>query len=285
MSKAQIGIIGGSGLYAMEGLEVVEELSVHTPYGEPSDRLTIARLEGRDVVFLPRHGRGHRLNPTQVPSRANIYAMKLLGVEQIISVSAVGSLKQEIRPRDLVIPDQLIDRTRSRVNTFFDEIAVHVGFADPFCPELAATLAQGARDLELPVHEGGTLVCMEGPLFSTRAESALHRSWGASIIGMTALPEAKLAREAEICYAVVCLATDYDVWHEEQVNVEMVLENLRCSLAAVQKLLRELIPRLQPNPECPCRNALRNAVVTDPALIPPQRRKDWAIFLDRYLST
>jgi len=216
MADAKVGVIGGSGLYQMEGMgESVEEVRVRTPFGDPSDAITIGSIEGTRVAFLPRHGKGHRLSPTEVPVQANIFALKSLGVEWIISVSAVGSLKEEIAPLHLVIPDQLIDRTKSRVNSFFGNgIVVHVGFADPFCPVLANVLFDAARDVGVVVHRGGTYVVMEGPLFSTRAESNLYRLWGASVIGMTALPEAKLAREAEICYATLACATDYDCWHE-----------------------------------------------------------------------
>ncbi|MDP2952445.1 MAG: S-methyl-5'-thioadenosine phosphorylase, partial [Chloroflexota bacterium] len=241
MAHARIGVIGGSGLYEMEGLADIEEARVKTPFGDPSDTIVVGTLEGTRVAFLPRHGRGHRISPTRLPARANIYALKSLGVEWVISVSAVGSLKEEIRPLDLVVPDQLIDRTRSRVNSFFEDgPVVHVGFADPFCPVLSRSLYEAAREAGARVHRGGTYVVMEGPLFSTRAESDLYRSWGASVIGMTALPEAKLAREAEICYATLACATDYDCWREghESVTIEMVIANLTQNVATAKQILR-----------------------------------------------
>ncbi|HEX2171546.1 MAG TPA: S-methyl-5'-thioadenosine phosphorylase, partial [Dehalococcoidia bacterium] len=229
MVTPRIGVIGGSGLYQMEHLTDVQEVSVQTPFGPPSDVIAVGQIEGVGVAFLPRHGRGHRISPTEIPVRANIWALKSIGVEYVLSISAVGSLKEEIEPLHLVVPDQLIDRTKSRVNSFFEDgLVVHAGFADPFCPDLARTLADCARSTSATVHEGGTYVVMEGPLFSSRAESELYRSWGASIIGMTALPEAKLAREAELCYVTLACATDYDCWHEthESVTVEMILANL-----------------------------------------------------------
>ncbi|MFQ5925162.1 MAG: S-methyl-5'-thioadenosine phosphorylase, partial [Dehalococcoidia bacterium] len=226
MPEAKIGVIGGSGLYQIEGMTDIEEVRVRTPFGEPSDAITIGDLEGKRIAFLPRHGRGHPISPTELPARANIYALKSLGVEWIVSVSAVGSLNEEICPLDLLIPDQLIDRTKSRVNSFFGGgLVAHVAFADPFCPVLSDILYEAALDSGARVRKGGTYVVMEGPLFSTKAESNLYRSWGASIIGMTALPEAKLAREAEICYATLACITDYDCWHEteESVTIEMAL--------------------------------------------------------------
>ena len=215
MAEARVGIIGGSGLYEMEGMSEVREVTLDTPFGEPSDSIVLGVLEGVKVAFLPRHGRGHRISPTRLPVKANIYALKTLGVGSIISVSAVGSLREELRPLDLVVPDQLIDRTRQRSSTFFDDgLVAHIGFADPFCPVLSGILHKVAQSSDAVAHRGGTYVVMEGPAFSTRAECDLYRSWGADIIGMTALPEAKLAREAEICYATLACVTDYDCWHE-----------------------------------------------------------------------
>ncbi len=287
MDRASIGIFGGSGLYEMEGLSNVREVKPKTPFGEPSDAIVIGDLGGVDVAFLPRHARGHRLSPTEVPSRANIYAMKMLGVERIISVNAVGSLKEEIRPLDLVVPDQLIDRTRQRASTFFGEgLVAHVGFADPFCPDLNAKLAAAARESGARVHLGGTLVVMEGPAFSTKAESFLYRSWGASVIGMTTLPEAKLAREAEICYASLSCATDYDCWHEvhESVTLEMIISNLLKNAATSKDILRSLTPRLTDQRACGCANALKDAIVTARDVVPAATKKRLEHLISKYIS-
>lgn len=275
MAKARIGVIGGSGLYEMPGLKGLEEVKLTTPFGDPSDVLLIGELEGVPVAFLPRHGRGHRLNPTEVPSKANIYALKSLGVEQVISISAVGSLQEPIRPLDMVIPDQLIDRTRGRPSTFFEDgIVAHVNFAEPFCPVMRALLVEGVKETDTPVHDGGTYVVMEGPPFSTIAESNLYRSWGASIIGMTALPEAKLAREAEMCYATLACATDYDVWHDDHdsVTVDMVVANLEHNIATAQDVLRWIVARLPDRRECGCATALTDAIITSPDAMTPSAK-------------
>jgi 5'-methylthioadenosine phosphorylase len=235
-----LGVLGGSGFYKMEGLEIEEERAVETPYGQPSDKLVLGKVEGQPVAFLARHGRAHQYNPTHVPYQANIWALKSIGVKWLVSISAVGSLKEEIVPLHVVLPDQLIDRTRSRPNSMFDPVAVHVGFADPYCPILSKALTDAAKGAGIATHEGGTYVCMEGPLFSTRAESNLYRSWGASIVGMTALPEAKFAREAEIAYAALCFATDYDCWHTEDVSVEMIIERLHTNAAHAAQAIRNL---------------------------------------------
>ncbi|MBN1354831.1 S-methyl-5'-thioadenosine phosphorylase [bacterium] len=284
MIKAEIGVIGGSGLYDIPGMKKVESVTVSTPFGDPSDAITILDIGGILVAFLPRHGRGHRVNPSYVNSRANIYAFKHLGVSRIISVSAVGSLREDIHPRDFVIPDQIIDRTRSRVNSFFEPYAVHVNFADPVCGELSSLISETGKTLGLTVHPGGTYVCMEGPLFSTKAESALHRSWGASIIGMTALPEAKLAREAEICYAIISLVTDYDVWKEnETVKIESVLQNIRANTQKVRELLVRVIPRISRERHCACATALNNAIITDPDRIPGDTKQQWKLLISKYI--
>lgn len=287
MAAATIAIIGGSGLYQMDGMTDIREVAVKTPFGDPSDVVTIGNLAGVPIAFLPRHGRGHRISPTELPSLANIFALKSLGVEWIISVSAVGSLKQEIAPLDLVIPDQLIDRTKSRVNSFFGGgIVAHVGFADPFCPVLSSILYDTASESGAKVHRGGTFVVMEGPLFSTRAESNLYRSWGAGIIGMTALPEAKLAREAEICYATIACATDYDCWHEseEDVTVELIIANLLKNVATSKSIIRRLVDRIPAvRTGCPCPTALASAIVTDRRLIPAQVKADLAPLVGKYL--
>ena len=287
MPKAQIGVIGGSGLYEMEGLTEIEEVSLKTPFGEPSDAFTIGSLEGMRVAFLPRHGKGHHISPTELPVRANIYALKSLGVEWIISVSAVGSLRDDIHPLDLIIPDQLIDRTKNRVNTFFgDGLVAHVGFADPFCPDLSHILYRTAMEAGAQVHQGGTYLVMEGPLFSTKAESFLYRSWGASIIGMTALPEAKLAREAEICYATLAFITDYDCWHEtcEIVTIDMVLENLQRNAEMAKKILKMAITQIPEKRECQCATALKDAIITTPELIPSQRKEELALLIGKYIK-
>ena len=284
---ARVAVIGGSGLYQMVGLEQVQEVAIDTPFGDPSDAITIGELSGQPVAFLPRHGRGHRLSPSEIPVRANIYALKLLGVERIISISAVGSLREEIAPMDMVVPSQVIDRTRMRQNTFFgDGLVAHVAFADPFCPELSGLLAAAAKDAGAKVHGEGTYVAMEGPAFSTRAESELYRSWGSSVIGMTALPEAKLAREAEMCYATLACVTDYDVWHgsEEDVSVEVVLANLRHNAATSQEALRRLLPRLGADRGCGCADALANAIITERSTIPAGTRQRLAAIVDKHLS-
>ncbi len=287
MPQAKIGVIGGSGLYEIEGMTEIEEVKPITPFGEPSDAIIVGSLEGVRIAFLPRHGRGHRISPTELPARANIYALKSLGVEWIISISAVGSLKEEIRPLDLVIPDQLIDRTRSRVNSFFGGgIVVHVTFADPFCPSLSEILYETALGVGARVHKGGTYVVMEGPLFSTRAESNLYRSWGASVIGMTALPEAKLAREAEICYATVACVTDYDCWHEahESVTIDMVLSNLRHNVDTAKKIIKTAATRLPQVRQCGCAYALRDAIITARELIPERVKRDLALLIGKYID-
>ena len=241
MPSASVGVIGGTGLYDMPGLTDVEEVNVSTPFGAPSGPFIVGNFEGVSVAFVSRHGKGHRLSPTEVPARANIYALKSLGVERVVSVSAVGSLREDMAPQDMVVPDQLIDRTRSRVSTFFgDGIVAHISFAEPFCPAMRGLLVECCRETSATVHDGGTYVVMEGPAFSTVAESQMYRSWGASVIGMTALPEAKLAREAELCYGTLACVTDYDVWHpdHDSVTVEVVLRNLHQNVATAQEVLK-----------------------------------------------
>ena len=287
---ARLAIIGGSGLYQMEGLADVAEITVQTPFGPPSDAITVGMLGSVPIAFLPRHGRSHRLSPTEVPSRANMYALKRLGVEWVISVSAVGSLRQDYAPLDLAIPHQLFDRTKSRVNTFFEGgVVVHVSFADPFCPHLSGLLHQAASGLgDVTTHRGGTYVCIEGPLFSTKAESRIYRQLGCDIIGMTALPEAKLAREAELCYAIVACVTDYDVWHEAEqpVTVELVVANLMKNVANAQRIIRSVAATLPPDRSavsCSCSSALANAIMTQPTFIPPAARAKYDLLLDKYL--
>ena len=290
MSQARIGVIGGSGLYQMQALTDVEEVNVPTPFGDPSDAFIIGKLAGQRVAFLPRHGRGHRLLPTEIPFRANIYAMKLLGVERIISASAVGSLREELKPMDIVFPDQFFDRTRQRASTFFGGgIAAHVTFADPVCRDLVDTLEQAARaELQgIDLHRGGTYLCMEGPAFSTRAESETYRSWGMSVIGMTNLQEAKLSREAEICYATMALVTDYDCWHpdHDSVTVEMVIEYLNRNAENAQKLIAGAVARLAGNERtCKCRHSLRHAMITAPDKIAPEARERLKAIIGKYVS-
>lgn len=291
MAEAKIGVIGGSGLYQMEGMTDVEEAQLTTPFGPPSDAITVGRVEGVSIAFLPRHGRGHRLNPTEVPSRANIYALKSLGVEWVISVSAVGSMRENVAPLDLLIPDQLFDRTKSRVNSFFEGgLVVHCSFAEPFCPTLAGILWEAAQELgDVKVHRGGTYICIEGPLFSTKAESRIYRQWGVDVIGMTALPEAKLAREAELCYATIACATDYDVWHETAgaVTVEMVIGNLMKNVVNAQRMIRAVarrIPADRAQNTCECPSALASAMITDRRRIPAEALEKYQLLVGKYLE-
>ncbi len=287
MVEAKIGVIGGSGLYQIEGLSNIEEVALNTPFGEPSDVITLGTLQSVRVAFLPRHGRGHHISPAELPARANIYALKSLGVEHIISISAVGSLKEDIHPLDLVVPDQLIDRTGSRPNTFFGQgLVAHVGFADPFCLTLSRLLYETARKTRANVHQGGTCVVIEGPSFSTRAESFLYRSWGASVVGMTALPEARLAREAEICYATLAFVTDYDCWHQSQesVTVEMVIANLQRSVEIAKNTVKTAVSQIPKRRECQCATALKDAIITSPEHIPAYLKKDLALLIGKYVK-
>ena len=286
MPEARVAVIGGSGFYQMEGLADVEEVRPQTPFGQPSDAIVIGTLDGLRVAFLPRHGRGHRILPSEVPARANIYALKALGVESIIAVSAVGSLRQKIEPLHLAVPGQLIDRTKNRADTFFGQgLVAHIGFAEPFCPVLRRNLRESAAAAGAAVHDGGTLVVMEGPPFSTRAESELHRSWGADLVGMTALPEAKLAREAETCYAILACVTDYDCWHEghESVTAEMIISNLARSVDAARQTVRLALPRLPASRDCPCAHALRDALLTPLDLVPQDVKERLAPIIGQYL--
>ena len=285
--SVKIGIIGGSGFYQMDGLTDIEEITVETPFGDPSDALVLGNLDGRSVVFLPRHGVGHRLLPADINVRANIYALKSLGVEWIISVSAVGSLRQKIEPRHFVVPDQLYDHTKNRVSTFFGEdIAVHISLAHPFCPLLSNLLYTTATEVGASVHNGGTYICMEGPAFSTQAESNVYRQLGFDIIGMTAAQEAKLAREAEICYAVLACSTDYDCWHpeHEHVTTEMILDNLRANVSTSKRTVRKVVAGIPDEVRaCECSNALQYAIATDASQISQATRHKLALLLDKYL--
>jgi len=285
MTEGAVGVIGGSGLYELEGLTNVRWRRVRTPFGDPSDEFCTGELEGRRVVFLPRHGRGHRLTPTELNFRANVWGLKSLGVEWIVSVSAVGSMKEDIRPLDLVIPGQFIDLTKRRASSFFGEgIVAHVPMADPVCGPLGDVLDKAARATGSRVHRGGTYVCIEGPQFSTRAESRVYRSWGVDVIGMTNMPEAKLAREAELCYATLALATDYDVWHDTHaaVSVEAVVANLMKNVATAKDVLRRVIPAIGGARLCECPRLLENAVITSPPAFPHATRRRLDLLIGKY---
>jgi 5'-methylthioadenosine phosphorylase len=288
MSQAQVGVIGGTGLYDMEGLTDIREVDVATPFGKPSDIIVIGNLQGTSVAFLPRHGRGHRISPTEINARANVYALKTLGVEWLISVSAVGSMRETIAPMDIVLPDQLFDRTMHRKSTFFgDGVVAHIGVADPFCSELSERLYAAAAGLSPAprVHRGGTYVCIEGPQFSTRAESRIYRQWGVDVIGMTAIPEAKLAREAEMCYAQMAMVTDYDVWHEteEAVTADMIVGNLTRNVETARRILRRVIPELGSERTCACGRALEAAIITAADRIPQEARDRLEPLIGKYL--
>jgi len=287
MTDVRIGIMGGSGLYEMEGLNVLYERSVETPFGAPSDPYVIGEIDGVGVAFLARHGKGHRFTPTEVNYRANVFGMKLLGVHTILSASAVGSLKVDYKPTDIVFPHQFIDRTRHRPDTFFGNgIVAHVAFADPICAGVSFLMADAARAAGATAHMGGTYVCMEGPQFSTRAESNLYRSWNADVIGMTNLTEAKLAREAELCYATMALVTDYDCWHPEHddVDIEQILGYLRANATMAQTILRTSIRAAATRQrDCACSTALQFALLTDPAAIPPKVKEDLAPLIGKYV--
>ena len=287
MQRGVIGIIGGSGFYNMAGVTDLRAVNIDTPFGATSDPVLLGRLGGRDIAFIARHGRGHRVNPTNVPVRANIFALKALGVTHLVSVSAVGSMKEEIEPLHMVVPDQLYDRTVHRPRTFFDDgPVVHIAFAEPYCPHLREELVQAARTAGGTVHDGGTYICIEGPQFSTRAESVLYRQWGMSVIGMTALPEARLAREAEMCYSTLAMATDYDTWHpdHDSVTVELVVQNLSRNVRLAQATIASLIPAIPESRTCSCGNALDSAIMTQPDLVPDEFKIRFGPLLARYLE-
>jgi 5'-methylthioadenosine phosphorylase len=280
-----IGVIGGSGLYEMEGLKVLEEKRLETPFGSPSDAFILGELDGRSVVFLPRHGRGHRISPSELNFRANIWGLKKLGVDAILAVSAVGSMKREIEPGHMVVIDQFFDRTKVRASTFFTDGAVaHVAFADPVCPEVRKVLIASGKKVGATVHEKGTYLCMEGPQFSTRAESNVYRSWGMDVIGMTNLQEAKLAREAEICYATLALSTDYDCWFEghDDVTIEMVIATLTKNVETAKKIVRRAVTAVGAERACGCRTAMKNAILTDRKSIPAETKKRLEVIAGKY---
>jgi 5'-methylthioadenosine phosphorylase len=286
-SQAEIGIIGGSGLYSMPGLGEVREVPQRTPFGEPSDNYVVGRLEGRQVAFLARHGRGHRLMPSELNFRANIYGFRQLGVERIVSLSAVGSLKEEHKPLDFVIPDQFFDRTRHRVDTFFGNgVVAHVSFADPICPELARVVKEACGKAKIAAKQGGTYLCMEGPQFSTKAESNIYRAWGMDVIGMTNLQEAKLAREAEICYVTVAMVTDYDCWHphHDSVTVDQIVSVLMKNAENACRVVRETVAAMPRSRSCKCGAALAHAIITERDKIPVETRQKLSLILDKYLA-
>lgn len=284
---AKVGVIGGSGLYEMEGLEIVDEVTMGTPFGMPSCNFVLGKLDGNDVIFLPRHGRGHKISPSEINYRANIYGMKKLGVEAIISVSACGSLKEELEPLHFVLPDQFVDRTVKRVNTFFtDGIVAHVAFADPTAPEIRKVLAESAKELDITVHEGGTYFNMEGPQFSTKAESNMYRSCGFDVIGMTNATEAKLAREAEISYATLAAVTDYDCWHEsyESVSVDMIIATLMKNVENAKAIIKKSVPKIAAMTEFSAANALQHAIITDRDMIPEDKKRELEPIIGKYIN-
>ena len=285
--QVRIGVIGGTGLYNIEGLTEVKEVRPETPFGQPSDAIIVGKLGGVGIAFLPRHGKKHTISPSNVPSRANIYALKALGVEFIISSNSCGSFKEELKPGHLLVPDQIIDRTRQRQSTYFDGgIVAHIQFADPFCPVLSDIVYKAAREAGATVHQGGTFIAMEGPAFSTRAESRLYKSWGADVLGMTVLPEAKLAREAEICYASIACITDFDSWHEtnEAVSVEAILTTMRNNIDFAKKTIRLAAGRVPQKRDCACATALGPALVTDLTLAPAEQKKKLELLIGKYMK-
>ncbi|MBV9081492.1 MAG: S-methyl-5'-thioadenosine phosphorylase [Acidobacteriaceae bacterium] len=286
--KAAIGVIGGSGLYSMRGFEAQQEVVLTTPFGAPSDVYVLGYLAGKSVAFLSRHGRGHRISPSELNFRANIYGMKMLGVERILSLSAVGSLKEEHAPLDFVIPDQFFDRTRGRASTFFgDGLVAHISFSDPVCPQLSQLVHEAAKEASINSKRGGTYLCMEGPAFSTRAESNIYRSWGMDVIGMTNLTEAKLAREAEICYVTIAMVTDYDCWHEEHaaVTVEEIIGNLQKNAENACRLVRHVVTRMPQQRTCKCGSALKHAIITERAIIPDSVKERLGPLIGKYIGT
>lgn len=286
MGKKRIGVIGGSGLYAMEGVQIKQEVQIYTPFGAPSDVYFLGESGNTEIVFLPRHGRGHRLLPSEINYRANIFGMKQLGVNWIMAVSAVGSMKEDIPPGQIVIPSQFVDRTKSRPSSFFgDGVVAHVAFADPVCPTLSAIAAKAGQEAGANIRQGGTYICIEGPHFSTRAESNIYRQWGVDVIGMTNVTEAKLAREAEICYVTLALVTDYDCWHEteEDVTIEGVLKIMAENVATAQEIIKRSLELLPEERECSCATALKSAILTDRNLIPPEAKRRLSVIAGKYL--
>lgn len=287
MNNIMLGIIGGSGVYSMKDLTILDELNIQTPFGDPSSPITVGEINGKKVAFLARHGIGHFINPTEVNYRANIFALKSIGIKRIVSISACGSLREDFKPGEIVIPDQIFDYTKDRARTFFtDGLVAHIGVADPFCLDLSDKVLQAVAETGNVVHKGGTLITIEGPRFSTKAESNTFRSWGMSIIGMTACPEAFLAREAEICYATMAHVTDYDVWHtsNEPVTVEMVIRTLNSNSAVAQESVKNLIKILDPEPNCSCQSALAEALITNPKIIPVETKARLGDLIKKYIQ-
>jgi 5'-methylthioadenosine phosphorylase len=287
MPRAKIGVIGGTGLYDIEGMTGIEEVNIDTPFGKPSDSIVIGLLDKVKIAFLPRHGRGHRIIPSELPNRANIYALKSIGVDRIIAVNSAGSLNEDVHPGTLVIPDQVIDWTRGRTSTFFGEgIVGHVSLAEPFCSELSAAIYKSATEVGAPIRKGGTYITMEGPAFSTRAESNLYRSWGVDIIGMTVLPEAKLAREAEICYCSIALVTDYDCWKDrtDPVTADVILECMRKNVDITKKIIRHAVAHIPSVRKCGCDEALNNAIVTAPENISSEQKEKLKLIIGKYIK-
>ena len=288
LPRVEVGILGGTGLYEIEGIEDLKEYRLRTPFGDPSDAYIVGRLEGRRVAFLSRHGRGHRLLPVEINYRANVYGFKMFGVERVISVNSVGSLREEIRPRDFVFADQFLDKSHRRSTFFGEGIAAHISFAEPVCPELSKFLYGTAVELGIRSHFGGTQVCIEGPAFSTKAESRVHRLWGGDVVGMTSVTEAKLFREAEICYATMNLVTDYDTWHAERepVSVELILENLRLNIHSAKSIIRTAVAGMPPHDgmACACRTALAGVIITDPKFIPATKKRELRLIIEKYIK-
>jgi 5'-methylthioadenosine phosphorylase len=287
MIEAKIGVIGGTGLYEIEGMADIKEIHIETPFGIPSDDITVGKLNGIGVAFLPRHGKGHRILPSEIPSRANIYALKQLGVEHVISINSCGSFREELKPGELLIPDQVIDRTRGRINTFFgDGVVAHIPFPDPFCPDLSKILFESAKQCDAAVHRGGTYIAMEGPAFSTRAESRLYKSWGADVVGMTIFPEAKLAREAELCYASICCITDYDCWKESEdhVTADVIIGYMQKNIAKAKDIIKSAVPKIPQERMCGCKDALKTAIVTAPTRMTLSQKKKFDLLIGKYIK-
>jgi 5'-methylthioadenosine phosphorylase len=286
MSQARIGVIGGTGLYQIEGMTDIKDIHLDTPFGDTSDNIIVGKLNGVGIAFLPRHGRGHHIIPTEIPSRANIYALKSLGVEHIIGINSCGSFKDEIKPGELLIPDQVIDRTRGRISTFFGHgVVAHISMADPFCPNLSLSLYECAKEAGASVHNGGTYISMEGPAFSTRAESRLYKSWGADIIGMTIFPEAKLAREAEICYSSICCITDYDSWKEREVGVtaDVIIGYMKINIDMAKKIVKLAVAKLPDKRTCECSSALKTAIITAPTVMTLEQKRKYDLLIGKYI--
>jgi 5'-methylthioadenosine phosphorylase len=285
MPQAKIGVIGGSGLYQIEGMTDIQELNLNTPFGKSSDSIILGKLNGTGIAFLPRHGRGHRILPSEIPARANIYAFKSLGVEYIIGINTCGSFKEEVKPGHFLIPDQAIDRTQGRISTFFgDGVVAHVSMADPFCNNLSRILLDSAHETGATVHPKGTYVAMEGPAFSTRGESLLYKSWGADVIGMTIFPEAKLAREAEICYASICCVTDYDCWKDENVSTEIILGFMHKNIATAKQIIKTAVSKIPLKRGCQCASALKAAIVTAPTFMTLEQKKKFNLLIGKYIE-